>query len=191
MPYYSHVLQFPELAPFDQETLRFSSFAGRFVRPVTALGLHDKFWFSNYGSFARFRILTDKYAELEPHLIQLRDQLGLIDTGEEKELTLVGDLGHERFLPAAQIAFNPEQRAARIVNFLHATCLLYLECLVETPQGYWRIEENPHPENPLKNTFQSIHHLFCNITQVPLELQLSIRTNWMSQPVIGNIPIRF
>jgi hypothetical protein len=191
MPYYSHVLRYPQNKPFDQVELKFSSFVGRFVRPLAALQMHDRLWFTDYGTYARFRVLTNHYPEIEPHLVPLRDGLGLVDTGEEKNLTLEGDLGHARFLPPARQDVTATQRAMAVLDFLHATCSLYLGCLVELPDGYWTAEQNPHHENPGQSTFESIHHLFCNITHVPLELYVSLHTDWMSQPAGGRIPIRF
>lgn len=191
MPYYSHVLRYPPASPFDREDWRFSSFVGRFVRPLIAHKLHDKFWFTDYGTFARFRVLTNRYAELERHLTKLRDDLGLVDTGEEKTLTLEQDLGGARFLPPASQGITPTERATQIMDFLHATCILYDHCLVEHPGGYWAAETNPHQENPRQSTFESVHHLFCNITHVPLDVYVGVRTDWMGQPSIGRVPVRF
>jgi hypothetical protein len=191
MPYYSHVLQYPMVKPFDKNELRFSSFVGCFVRPLAACNLHERIWFSDYGTFARFRVLTTRYVELEPHLVALRDQLGLVDTGEEKTLALEDDLGSARFLPPSRQDVSSTQRAMAVLDFLHSTCAFYMHCLVELPDGYWIAEQNPHRENPRQSTFESMHHLFCNITHVPLEIYVAVHTDWMAQPNGGKIRIGF
>ena len=191
MPYYSHVLRYPPTKPFDKFEVKFSSFVGRFVRPLEALKLHDRLWFTDYGTFARFRVLTTRYPELEPHLVALRDQLGLVDTGEEKTLTLEQDLGGARFLPPARQDVTSTERAAAVLDFLHSTCAFYIHCLMELPDGYWAAEQNPHHENPRQSTFESMHHLFCNITHVPLEIYVSVHTDWMAQPAGGRIHVGF
>ena len=52
----------------------------------------------------------------------------------------------------------------------------------------YRIETNSHPENPNGSTFESIHQIFYNITQVPLSVlnsegpQASLPGTFLGQP---------
>ena len=95
--YYSHMLHFPNQKPFNNPDLRWPSFIGHFVQPIVSAHPGLLYWFSNYGAFARFRIYTADYEKIRPQLETLRDKLGLVDKGGEKDLTLEGDLGGARF----------------------------------------------------------------------------------------------
>ena len=96
MQYYSHVLHFPlGKKPFDKDAFRWPSFVGEFVIPLMK-NRSDLYWFSYYTSFARFRVYTDDYGSLQAELEPLRDELGLVDKGEEKNETITGDLAKDR-----------------------------------------------------------------------------------------------
>ena len=191
MQYYSHVLHFPMKKPFDRPELAYWSFLGELVLPVIRLGLHRHFWFTNYGNFARFRVYTDKYDKIRPTLENLRDGLGLVDHGEEKALTLVDDLGSDRFLARARTDKQPEERALLVLRYLHAIAELVCDNLQQNAEGYWIIEESMNRENPNGSNFESLHHLLCNSAQVPLFVNVSLWTEWMPQPITGKVPVRY
>ena len=168
MVYFSHVLEFPNAAPFDDAQYRWPSFVGEFVLPLVRERPHLQYWFSYYGTKARFRVYTDKYDELRADLEALRGNLGLVELGGEHHLTLVGDLGHARWLASNRTDKKPEERAIRILQYLHSVCRLYIDYLVKRPDGYWELEATTdHVQNPEGVSFESLHHLFCNLTQVP------------------------
>jgi hypothetical protein len=191
MQYYSHVLHFPERKPFDRPDSAYWSFLGELVLPVVRLGLHRHFWFTNYGNHARFRVYTDQYDRLRPTLEARRDALGLVDRGEEKDLTLVGDLGHDRFLARSRTDKQPEDRALLVLRYLHAIAELVCDNLQQTDEGYWTIEQSMNQENPNGSNFESLHHLLCNSAKVPLFVHMSLWTEWMSQPVTGKVPVGY
>jgi hypothetical protein len=147
------------------------------------LGLHQNYWFSYYTNCARFRVLTEDYEALRGPLEKLRDSLGLIDRGEEKEnFTLKGDLGHGRFLSEARNDKDSEKRAKKVLSYLNSVCDLYIDNLVLRGDGYWTIEKSTHEENPLGNNFESLAHLLANISGFEFDVSHNYRTPWMQNP---------
>lgn len=191
MEYYSHVLYFPNGKPFDRSEFAYWSFIGELVLPVVQRRLHRHFWFTNYGNHARFRVYTDQYEALRPTIEDRSRELGLVDRGEEKDLTLVGDLGHDRFLAGGRTDKRPEDRALLVLGYLHAIAQLVCDNLQQTPDGYWTIEQSMNRENPNGSNFESLHHLLCNSAQVPLFVHMSLWTEWMSQPVTGKVRVGY
>lgn len=189
--YYSHVLHYPASKPFDKSESAFLSFIGELVRPVVAKKRHQHFWFTHYGTFARFRIQTDRYDDLRPEIESRCHALGLTDKGEEKDLTLVADLGGDRFLGPGLQDRRAEDRALLVLKYLHSVAELMCDAIRKGDDGYWYAEPSQSKENPEGNIFQSLHHLFCNMTQVPLYAYLSIHTDWMSGPTGGKVQIGY
>lgn len=191
MEYYSHVLYYPSRHPFDRGDSAFFAFVGEFVLPIVEHRLHEHFWFTHYGNCARFRVLTDRYAILQEVIRKQCAATGLEDRGDEKDLTLVGDLGHDRFLAANRKDKQPESRAMLVLRFLHAIAELVCDNVLKGPDGYWVLEKSENSENPNGSNFESLHHLFCNSTQLRLFVHLALRTDWMPQSSGGTIPISF
>jgi len=185
MNYYSHVLYFPKSPPFNKPEHVWPSFVGAFIVPIIALGLHKHYWYSFYSTHARLRILTDRYDKLEPQLVSLRDSLGLIDKGEEKDLTLVGDLGNHRFLEPNLPNRTPENRALLILRYLQSVCDLYSDLLIKRPDGYWEAEKSTNEQNFGSNCLVSCMHLLNNIGQFQFPIEVTVRTPWMNPPLKG------
>jgi hypothetical protein len=88
-----------------------------------------------------------------------------------RDWDLTADLGSDRTIGEN---VTPERRAARAgisARFYHATSQLALHCLVGPDKdGYFRFEKNANQQNPLGSSFETPHHVFCNITEVPLSV---------------------
>jgi hypothetical protein len=167
MPYYSHVLYFPNNKPFDNSEFKWPSFVGEFIKPIVELNLHEYYWFSYYTTCARFRILTNQYEQTQPHIEELTNQLHIEDKGEEKELTLEQDLACDRFI-GNQSKSTPNQRAMLILKSLESTCNLFIDSIYKREDGYWAFEENQNTiQNPTRNHLFSVCHLYHNITGSP------------------------
>ena len=171
MKYYSHILYFPDAYPFDNTNYRWQSFVGEFVRPIVE-DIPDLYWFSYYTVRAHLRIYTDEYDRIRPKLELLRDQLGLIDKGEEKDMTLERDLGSDRFLSSERTDKNNTDRALLILKLLNAGCKLYMDTLVKDGK-YWREEINKDiNQNPFHSSSYSYIHLLHNLCKSDLLVYL-------------------
>ena len=52
-----------------------------------------------------------------------------------------------------------------------ASSRLALDCLTGPDEkGYFHFEKNDNKQNPLGSSFETFHHVFCNITEVPLSV---------------------
>ncbi len=100
---------------------------------------------------------------------------------------IINDLGGHRFIEDQSNKVIRERRAEKVVLFLYYNSRLILDCLKQPVQGAkWQFEYNTNGENPHHSMFESVHHLFCNMTAVPLATrvyqdnsQLRFATNWM------------
>jgi hypothetical protein len=86
-----------------------------------------------------------------------------------------GDLGSNRHLGNENR--QPERRSPRarfVTHVYQSICELALDALVESePTTHrFRFERNDHENNPHRSTFETIHHMLCNITSVPVAVWL-------------------
>jgi hypothetical protein len=78
-----------------------------------------------------------------------------------------------------------------VYALLHRTCLLIFHCLISPDEnGKYKFEESESDQNPKGSIFESVHHLFCNTTDVPTTVllagewtSLQLGTYWM-QPLL-------
>ena len=85
----------------------------------------------------------------------------------------VSDTGSNRFLGVEnRRTGRAEQRAALTVEFYWSTSKLVIDALVGPDHnGRFRMETNDdQANNPRGSTFQSLLHLFCNITNAPTDV---------------------
>lgn len=85
----------------------------------------------------------------------------------------VADVASNRFLGTEnRQPGKGEHRAMLVTQFYMATCQLVIDALVGPDErGRYRLETNDNLEqNPRASTFQSLLHLFCNITHVPTDV---------------------
>ncbi len=85
---------------------------------------------------------------------------------------VVDDLGKNRFIHADASDVERVERAYQIAMFMSTAATLLVYSLKED-NGEWQIEANSDKtNNPDGSFFQSVHHLFCNTTEVPLSVQV-------------------
>jgi hypothetical protein len=109
---------------------------------------------------------------------------------------VVADLGSNRHIGGDRSPERRQHRAELIAMFYYATCRLALDALVGADEfGRFFFEYNDSSEIPLNSSFETPHHIFCNITDVPLRLLVSrqgIGTDWSPPPnPIGEYRVRF
>jgi hypothetical protein len=140
----------------------------------------------------RFRYNVDGSAQraFEGRLKQVAGQYGYyVSDSDVLDYNQVEDTGGRRFLAAEKLfeEGRAEKRAELVTLFYHATARLVIDCLVgPDDKRRFRMETNADLEqNPHGSTFESLHHLFCNITRVPLSIlikeapsEFSLRTHW-------------
>jgi len=173
---------------------------GRVFCPLTAefAGSLLWFWFSRYGSPAdesgdcEIARIPVEYKEGGFHRsmrfrfsIDDADQASFERRGQElvsvngyqvsdfRAYDHVADTGNNRFLGTEnRHDGRREQRALFVIHFFMAVSQLIIDALVgPSEQGRFRLESNDDQlQNPRGSTFQSLLHLFCNITNVPTDV---------------------
>lgn len=115
------------------------------------------------------------------------------------------DLGGERFLSPDRDHdrhLSQFRRVQLVEDFLHVTSRLVLDCLIGPDEkGNFEFEKTKIGQNAQDSPFESLHHLFCNITQVPLRVRvpqgrrdMMLGTDYYPQGLVNwyqYIPIRF
>lgn len=191
MEYYSHVLDLPDTPPYDRQESKFFSWIGNFVKPLRDTNLHDKYWFTYYDNQVKYRVYTDKYITLKPYIDCLIKTCGLTLQDEEKNLTLATDLGGDRFLATTRTDKSVADRAYLVLSYLHIIAELMIDHLIYQGKGYWVLESSTDDrENPNGSNFESLHHLFCNMTQVPLSILLTTGNPQGLRGTYWGLPIR-
>jgi hypothetical protein len=181
MTYHSIHLEFPAQKPFDGENW-FETFVGHFVKPLLATGLVKQYWFTRYGNNhqreIRLRLTTEKFDDLNPIIQKQIKTFGFTDRKDELDVRLAGNLGNGRFLSPNASNLSEERRAQLTLNFLHALAVMFAECLIgPDAEGYFCQEKNMDINNPHGSIFETLHHLFCNTTNVVTEVELLQITN--------------
>jgi hypothetical protein len=107
-----------------------------------------------------------------------------------EDYDIVSHLGSNRYIETNAPEKHRVKRAQLIASFMDATLKLMLDTLVFR-EGQWRFEHNADSQqNPYGSIFESVHHLFCNATEVPVDVLVStdrqnqenrliVTTRWM------------
>jgi hypothetical protein len=184
----------PPRHPFDgcewAETL-----LGSVVTPLVRDHPPEWFWFSRYvqppeGDVGDCVIseIPDAFAFEDQHSRSLRLRYALRSTDREafetrgrslieaagarisdfRDYPWVADLGGDRFLGAeGRTDERRQKRADAVVAYLTAVSRLTLEYVLGPDQNMrYRLEVGDSNHNPHGSSFESLHHLFCNITNV-------------------------
>ena len=122
----------------------------------------------------RFEIADGDQAAFEARLQQLLNQHGYA-ISDIRDYDQVGDTGNHRHLGVKNRQAGRDVQRARLVTHLYwSISQLVIDALVgPDPVDRYRIENNDSQENPNGSTFESLHHLFFNITQVPVSILVS------------------
>lgn len=123
----------------------------------------------------RFEVGDAHQVDFEARLQQLILQYGYA-ISDIRDFNKLADLGGNRFLGAEnRLPANSAQRAQLVTHFLQCISELFIDTLVgPDPENRYRLEyNNDLQQNPNGSTFESLHHLFCNMTQVPVSILVS------------------
>lgn len=214
----------PLSVPFDQETWAETVFA-RIIRPaVENYPTLHWFWFSRYDCPAnmdsgdcdiskipaefvvpqnehhrsirfRYSVEDSETESFEQACLTLIDQNGC-RISDFRNHDLVADLGSDRHIGGDRSPERRQRRAKIIVQLYYATSLLALDALVGPDEhGRFRFEHNDSNDIPHDSSFETPHHVFCNITDVPLRVlvsQQSVGTDWAPpQNPVHAVRVRF
>jgi hypothetical protein len=130
----------------------------------------------------RFQIADDVQLAFEQRAQALIDNNGY-RVSDFRHYDFVADTGGNRFLGTEnRLPGKAEQRAALAVNFYYAISKLVIDALVGPSEaGRFRMETNDDLlQNPRGSTFQSLLHLYCNITNVPTDVYAFRKANNMA-----------
>jgi len=148
----------------------------------------------------RYAVTEDALEEFERACAAFIEKSGCF-ASDFRDYNYLADLGAPRFLGGEQTPQRRQARADLVAAQFHATCRLVLDTLVEpAADGKFAVEKDlVSKENPAGNSpLESIHHIFCNSTAVPLVILSSnpntdIGTHWappQRRPVTA-YPVKF
>lgn len=188
----------PPSPPYDTQETWVETALGRIVRPLVENSPElSWFWFSRYVNIRggdvndceiaqvpdafyendfhrslRFRFQVDAAALEQVKL--LGDKL-IHDAGcfisDWRLYDVVGDLGSNRILGERRDREHRQQRSEMVAQFYHSTARLMLDTLVG-PDEEGRFRQEHNDQNRHGSSFETLHHVFCNITNVPTGVDL-------------------
>ncbi|MFH2119957.1 MAG: hypothetical protein ABIJ25_06115 [Pseudomonadota bacterium] len=190
----------PLNTPFDQGNWAETVF-GRIIRPTVKGGTAlNWYWFSRYNCPAtmdsddcditkipdsfmvpnnkhyrsirfRYSIPDSECASFEEHCQSEIDQNNC-RVSDFRKYDVVGDLGSDRHIGGERSSERRRRRADVIARLYWMVSQLALDSLAEPDaQGRFSFEHND--SHPLNSSFEAPHHVFCNITDVPLRVLIS------------------
>jgi len=99
-----------------------------------------------------------------------------------RDYSHLDDLGGDRFIGGERTQQRRLERANLIVKYLCDVSQIFIHCLQgPNESGRFQLESSDSNQNPHGSIFESAHHLFCNMTNVPLRIIVSqngIGTDW-------------
>ena len=120
----------------------------------------------------RFKVTDGPWEAFEQRAAELIDEGGY-RVSDFRDYDFVRDTGSNRFLGVEnRQPGRAEQRGILATTFYWITSKLVIDALVgPDAQGRFRMERNDDlAQNPRGSTFQSLLHLYCNITNVPTDV---------------------
>ena len=205
-PFWVETLVGSIVAPLTSQTEWF--WFSRYVAPKTDSGdcnidlIPDEFGIDqngdSVGATGAFRSLRFRYQlsgeQIDAFETKLRE---LIVThhcaiSDFSAYSHLDDLAGDRFLGGEPTHQRRVERAELILKYLCDLGRIFIHCLHgPDDDGKFQLERSDSNQNPQGSIFEYVHHLFCNITNVPLRFLISkngIGTDW-SQPLTddGNV----
>lgn len=167
-PYRIHEFYSPTNAPhFDNPELRWFSIVGEFIEPIIRDEKDLIYWFCDHGGDFQLCFVSDDFVRIEKKIETQKDLCGVGCKTPAKNNQKIEFIGNDRCIARDKIGTDKdEKRGWLFLQVLHATCALMMDNLVRDG-NYWRVEKNDNAlQNPEGSSFESLHHLFCNISKV-------------------------
>lgn len=116
----------------------------------------------------RFCLPASKLAEFEQAGEKLIKAQGCA-ISDWRDWDLTADLGGDRAIGEILTPQRRAERAEITARLYHASSQLAVHCLIgPDADGYFRFERNTNQQATLGSSFATPHHIFCNITEIPL-----------------------
>lgn len=129
----------------------------------------------------RYEVEDESLNQFEQLAGELIENNGCV-ISDFRDYPFIEDLGGDRFIGGERTDPRRQQRAQLIQDFFLSACMLFIHCLTGPDEhGQFQIEVSDNNQNRHGSIFESAHHLFCNITNVPLSILISehgIGTDW-------------
>jgi hypothetical protein len=153
----------------------------------------------------RFEITDLRRAAFESKLRQLLKKHGAF-ISDVREYDCVDDLGSDRFLGGRRHSRQQRIRRSKlIVEYLNILSRLFIaELGGPDARGRFSLARNKSRQNPNHSTFESVHHMLCNMLQPPLQAyffqhprtkRIFIGSAWSwpdeKMALMAKLPIRF
>jgi len=125
----------------------------------------------------RFNVAAGRQCAFEQRATELINRGGY-RISDFRDYDFVTDTGSNRFLGLeSRQPGRAEQRAELTVGFYWITSKLVMDALVgPNERGRFQLETSDDTiQNPRGSTFQSLLHLFCNITSVPTDVYVWLK----------------
>ncbi len=121
----------------------------------------------------RFEVEDAHQAAFEASLNELVAQHEYASSGC-LDYNQIGDAGGNRFLGVEnRLPGRDVERANLVTQLFQLMSQLVMDALVGPDQANrFHVEHNDDQQNPNGSTFESVHHMFCNITEVPISILL-------------------
>lgn len=159
-------LKLPAIPPYAG-VYDLESFVGEQVKPI--VDRLQLFWFSRYGISGnreiKFRFSVEDYDGVKDKIeaIEKAFEHGADGCGN---YDYVADLGNDRFIAPDRKVSHQADRSLLVYQFLTAGARMFVDCLVQDGPGWKHEEETTSFYNRI-TPLETIHHLFCNMTNVP------------------------
>ncbi len=147
----------------------------------------------------RYQVNDDQLENFESHLREaiVNHNCAISDFRDYSHLD---DLGGDRFIGGERTEQRRLERANLMVKYLCDVSQIFIHCLQGPDEsGRFQLESSNSDQNPHGSIFESVHHLFCNVTNVPLRILVSqngFGTDW-NPPIMAEgvrvtaFPVRF
>lgn len=208
----------PWKPPYDGATWAETVF-GRIIKPLVIAHSEIRwFWFLRYGEpktsgspdFDVNRIADDFFVNGIGHLVRLRFAIRDADFSSFEshgsriirqegccyshwpDYGGLGELGGARFCGENGLSKPCSVRAELNAEMLCCLSKIVLHSLIgPDPEGRYQMEKNIDNQNPNGSTFESLHHCFCNMTGVPLDVIVlqNKQTGEQRLGTLWNVPV--
>jgi hypothetical protein len=163
MPQFSLRFDIPNAHPFNRGDWFIQAY-GEVLIPLVTDFAPSRFWFSRYAGGNVPKHVMFRYEAVT----QIVNPNWVIVPTEHVAFNIHQDLSQPRLHGLNQRKADANERGSQVFDFLHAGAQLTLDQLSHKDNnGYWVLEVAQHNDNHYGRSLEVMHHLFCNMSDVP------------------------